>query len=88
MLVELWLLYRSRREVSLPAAVWSLGIMFLAFTSENVPPNPRLVITAFPMLMCIGRWARGPRFAVIVWTFGIALAGLSLLTFTAHILRP
>lgn len=88
MLAELWLLWRSRREVSLPAIVWTLGITFFAFTSEYVPPNPRMVITAFPMLMVIARWVRGGWFAFIVFINAIALAVLSLLTFYGHMLRP
>lgn len=88
MLAELWLLWRSRHEVSLPAIVWSLGITFFAFTSEYVPPNPRMVITAFPMLMVIARWVQGGWFAFIVFINAIALAVLSLLTFYGHMLRP
>ena len=88
MAAELWLLFKSRREVSLPAIVWALGIMFLAFTSEYVPPNPRMVITAFPMLMLLARWVQGRWWTVIVWVNGIAFVGLSLLTFYAHVLRP
>jgi hypothetical protein len=88
MIVELWLLWKSRREVSLPAIMWTLGITFFAFTSQYVPPNPRMVITAFPMLMLIGRWVQGKWFGFIVGVNVIALAGLSLLTFYAHVLRP
>ncbi len=88
MIVELVLLFCSRREVSLPAIVWTLGITFFAFTSSFVPPNPRLVITAFPMLMLIARYVRGKWFPFIIGVNVIALAGLSLLTFYGHVLRP
>ena len=88
MAIELVLLWFARRELSLPAIVWTLGITFLAFTSEYVPPNPRLMITAFPMLMLIARYARGRRFATIIAVNVVLLAGLSLLTFAGHSLRP
>ena len=88
MLWLLWLLWRSRREVSLPAIVWTLGTTFFMATSEYVPPNPRLLITAFPMLILLARWARPRRFAVLVATNAVFLVGLSLLTFYHHILRP
>jgi Gpi18-like mannosyltransferase len=88
MIYALWLLFRSRREVSLPAVVWTLGIMFFAFTSKYVPPNPRMVITAFPMLMLIGRWVQGKWYGFVIGVNVVALAGLSLLTFYGHVLRP
>jgi hypothetical protein len=86
--VELVLLVRARREVSLEAIVWTLGIAFFAYTSEYVPPNPRMLITAFPALMVVARHLRGRSFAVVVWINGIGLASLSLITFVGHALRP
>ncbi len=86
MLWELWLLWRSRRELSLPAIVWTLGITYFGTTS--VPPTPRLLITAFPMLMLLARWTRPKRFQVLVAVNVILLVGLSLMTFYLHVLRP
>jgi hypothetical protein len=87
MLWELVLLFKYRRELSLPAIVWTLGVTFFAATSEYVPPNPRMVITAFPMLMLLGRrltkW-----FGVIISLNFILFVVLSLLTFYEHVLRP
>ena len=88
MIAELVLLFRSRREVPLPAIVWTLAITFLAFTSEYVPPLPRMMITAFPQLILVARWVHGRWFTAIICFNTIALAGLSLLTFYGHILRP
>ena len=88
MIYELWLLWRSRRELSMPAIVWTLGITYFAFTSQYVPPNPRLVVTAFPMLVLLARWIRPRRFPVLVCVNVILFVGLSLLTFYAHVLRP
>jgi hypothetical protein len=85
---QLWLLWRSRREVSAVAIVWTVGITFFAFTSEYVPPNPRLLFTAFPALMVVGRYVQGKWFAVLVFVNVWLLAGLSVLTFWSTTLRP
>ncbi len=84
----LGLVYLSRREISPEAILWTLAIAFLAYTSSNVPPLPRMLITAFPALMAVARYARGRWFRVIVWGNGVLLAGLSLLTFYGFTLRP
>jgi hypothetical protein len=90
LVVMLALLLHSRREVSIEAIVWTLGISFFAFTSEYVPPNPRLIFTAFPAVMVVARYAKGKWFTVIAWTCGLLFIGLSLLTFsgTPGPLRP
>jgi mannosyltransferase PIG-V len=85
---ELVLLWRTRRHVSAVALVWTVGIAFFAFTSEYVPPNPRLLITAFPALMVLGRYLQGKWFAILVFVNVWLLAGLSLLTFWSTTLRP
>jgi Gpi18-like mannosyltransferase len=88
LLIMLGLVYLSRREISPEAILWTLAISFLALTSSNVPPLPRMLITAFPALMAVARYAGGQWFRVIVWGNGALLAGLSLLTFYGFTLRP
>ena len=88
MIWELWLLWRSRRELSLPAITWALGITYFAFTSQYTPPNPRLIITAFPMLVLIARRVRVTRFPLLIPVNSLLLVGLSLLTFHGYSLRP
>ena len=85
LLVLLWF---CRREVSAEAITWTLAISFLAFTSSNVPPNPRMLLTAFPALLTIARYAEGRWFIVIAWINAALLFGLSLLTFYGLTLRP
>ncbi|HEY2439012.1 MAG TPA: mannosyltransferase family protein, partial [Solirubrobacteraceae bacterium] len=85
MLVLVWF---RRRELSTAALVWTAAISFLAFTSSEVPPNPRMLITAFPALMTVARYASGKWFRVIAWTNGVLFLGLSLLTFFGLTLRP
>jgi Mannosyltransferase (PIG-V) len=88
LLLWLVLVYLSRREISREAILWTLAIAFLAFTSSNVPPLPRMLITAFPALMAAARYTQGRWFRVIVWGNGVLLAGLSMLTFYGFTLRP
>jgi hypothetical protein len=82
------LVVRNRREMSIEAIVYTLGIAWLGMTSEYVPPMPRLLITAFPAVIVVARYVRGRPFTVLLWANGIALAGLSALTFVGTTLRP
>lgn len=84
----LGLMYRVRREISIEAIVWTLGVSFLALTSEYTPPNPRLLITAFPALMVVARFVQGRWFTRLLWANGLLLVGLSLMTFYGTTLRP
>jgi hypothetical protein len=88
LVVMLVLAWRSRNEMSHPALIWTAAIAFLAVTSEYVPPNPRLLLTAFPGLMAISRWCTGRRYAVVIAVNAFLLLLLGAMTFTAHILRP
>jgi Mannosyltransferase (PIG-V) len=88
LIVLLVLVARNWREMSLEAIVYTLGIAWLGMTSEYVPPMPRLLITAFPAVMVLARYVRGRGFTVLLWVNGVALAGLSALTFVGTTLRP
>lgn len=82
------LLFRTRRSISVEAIVWTLGIGLLAITTENTPPNPRLLITAFPAVLVIARYVKGRTYCWLVWVTGALLAGMSVLTFVGPTLRP
>jgi len=88
LVVMLGFLFRARRQVSVEAIVWTLGIAFLAVTSEFTPPNPRLLFTAFPALLAVGHYVKGRAFSVLLWANGALLVGLSFLTFVGITLRP
>jgi hypothetical protein len=79
------LLARYRRTVSAQALVWAGAIGLLTLTSEYVPPNPRLLITAFPVVVVFARAVRG-RWLLPV--NGALLIGMSYLTYYGHTLRP
>jgi hypothetical protein len=82
------LVFWGWRQISVEAIVWTLGIAFLAMTSEFIPPNPRLVFTAFPAVMVVGHYVRGRAFVVLLWVTGVLLVVLSWLTFVGITLRP
>jgi Mannosyltransferase (PIG-V) len=88
LIAMLALVARNRREMSPEAIVYTLGIAWLGLTSEYVPPMPRLLIVAFPAVIVVARYVRGRPFTVLLWVNGIALAGLSALTFVGTTLRP
>jgi hypothetical protein len=88
LLVLLVLLARCWRTVSVEAIVWTLGISYLALTSEYTPPNPRLLTTAFPALMVLAYYVKGRWFTVLAVLNGVLLVGLSALTFVGTTLRP
>ena len=88
LVVLLVLLFMRWREVSVEALLWTLGISFLMVTAKYTPPNPRLLITAFPLLMVVAYYVRGRWFTALLWANGILLVGLSALTYVGLTLRP
>jgi 4-amino-4-deoxy-L-arabinose transferase-like glycosyltransferase len=82
------LIRRERHRVSVEALAWTAGVSFLALTSEYVPPNPRLLITAFPAIMVLARYIHGRRWTVLLWANGVLLIVLSVCTFWGTTLRP
>ena len=88
LIVLLVLVVRDRREMSVEAIVWTLGISWLAMTSEYTPPNPRLLITAFPAVIVLARYVHGRWWTAFLCANGAMLAGLSALTFVGTTLRP
>ena len=88
LIVLLVLVVRNRREMSVEAIVWTLGISWLAMTSEYTPPNPRLLITAFPAVIVLARYVHGKWWTALLCANGVMLVGLSALTFVGTTLRP
>jgi hypothetical protein len=87
-LVVLVLMFKQRRAVPIEAIIWTLGIAFFTFTSWNIAPNPRLLITAFPAIMVAAYYLRGKWLTIVLWINGVLLAGLSAITFVGVALRP
>jgi Mannosyltransferase (PIG-V) len=82
------LLLRRPREISAEAITWTLATTFLAVTSEYVPPNPRILLTAFPAVLVFAHHLRGRAYAVLLVANGVSLVALSALTYVGTTLRP
>lgn len=81
-------LFRKPRQVSIEAMAWTLGIAFLATTSEYVPPNPRLLITAFPAVVVLAHRLTRRGYVRLILANGVLLVVLSAVTFVGTTLRP
>jgi hypothetical protein len=75
-------------RVPIEAFLYTLGVGYLMMTSEYVPPNPRLLITAFPVVVVFARYIDGRRFKWLAAVMGLALIELSALTYVGVTLRP
>jgi hypothetical protein len=53
-----------------------------------VPPNPRLLITAFPAVIVPAYFLRRRAFSWLLVANGALLAGMSWMTFVSVTLRP
>lgn len=84
-LVVMW---RYRSAIPIEAWVWTLGISMLVVTSEFVPPNARMLLTAFPLLYAVAHHFTGRRFTRLMTTAAILLVVMSDLTFVGFTLRP
>jgi hypothetical protein len=88
LVILLALMFRIRRTISTEAWVWTLGISFIALTSEWVPPNPRLLITAFPAVVVLAYYLERRGFYRLLAVNGILLVTMSAITFVGFTLRP
>lgn len=86
--VGLWWLWRERFSVPVEIWVFVAAMTFLMVTSAHVPPNPRLLITAFPLVLIYAKELRGAAFTRLVWISGACLILLSGLTYVGAVLRP
>lgn len=84
----LFLLYRIRPWISAPAVVWTLFIGLLTVTSANVPPNPRMLICAFPAVIVYARWLRGRAFTWLLVGCTALIVLMSYVSFVGTGLRP
>jgi len=84
----LWRLWYWRRSVSLVALLWTVGVGVLTLTSANVPPNPRMLISAFPAVLVVGAEPEGRKQRrLLFWTVLLTVA-MSMGTFVGNGLRP
>lgn len=81
-------LWRSRRQLPAVAITWTLGVAFLTVTSDQVPPNPRMLICAFPLLIVVAAKLGRPGYRRLIACSTGTLVVMSVLTYVASALRP
>lgn len=89
LLFGMWLLWKHRRSVHITSLIWTLGVAFLAATSNSTPPNARMLICAFPALLAIGAMVVGRRRRwAMLGVETLLLVVMSILTYYGFWLRP
>ncbi len=82
------LLFRHPSEIAPEALAWVIGIAFLTVTSEHVPPNSRMLITAFPAMFVYVRYLRARGYQILLGAGSVLLCVMSALTYVGYALRP
>ncbi len=90
LIIALWLIARPRGRPNIsPAAIaLTAWTSILILTSANTPPNPRMLICAFPAVMVIAYRLRGKAYARLIGVSTVLLVAMSMVTFVGTGLRP
>ncbi len=81
LVILLRLLFRRRRSLSLEALIWTVGIALISVCTERVPPNSRMLITAFPAVLVVATYVGGRRFWVLQTVNLLLLVATAWFTF-------
>jgi hypothetical protein len=79
---------RGRPNISPAAIALTLWTSFLILTSSNTPPNPRMLLCAFPALMVVAYRLRAKAYAWLIGVSTVLLIAMSTVTFVGSGLRP
>ncbi len=82
------LLWEHRARVPVPAWVWTICVAVLALTSAKTPPNPRLLVVAFPVVLAVGASLSRRSFRRAMWWVVFATVVMSPITYVGLWLRP
>ncbi len=88
LVVGVALLARRPNRIPPEALAWTLGVGLLAVTSEYTPPNPRLLLTAFPVVLVLAHRVRGRPFRWLAGASTALLVVMSAITYVGIALRP
>jgi hypothetical protein len=80
--------WRARGRIPVTALVWTLGVVFLTVTSDQVPPNPRMLLCAFPLLLALAVELGDRGYRRLIGASSLMLVVMSMLTFVGSSLRP
>jgi hypothetical protein len=86
--IGLVLLLRKPRGVSLEGMTWTLGISALGVVSQNVAPNPRILITAFPAVLVFAYRCRGRGYYALMALNIALLVVTSAVTYGTRTMTP
>ena len=87
LLAGIVLILRAPRP-SLEAIIWTLGVALLTCTSAQTPPNPRMLLVAFPALVVFAQRLRGRWFTALMVLNVIMFFALSWVTLVGVDFRP
>lgn len=82
------LLWDHRSRVPATAWVWTVCVSLLALTSAKTPPNPRMLIVAFPLVIVVGKALADRNYRRAMRYNLIATLVASPITYVGMWLRP
>ena len=85
-IVALVLLWRAKGPALL--LVYSVVVVLIAASSKMVGLRPRLVETAFPLVLVFGYWLKGTLYSAVLACSGVVLGTMVFLTLTSPRLIP
>jgi hypothetical protein len=88
LLYGLWRLWRVRHTIPISVWVWTIFAALLALTSAKTPPNPRLLICIFPVVLIVGSEHKGRAQRWLLVADIACLLLLSWFTYVGQWLRP
>jgi hypothetical protein len=73
-----------------PVLIWifTLGILVAAFESSLLGARPRVLLTAFPLVVALARWTKANWFAAVVGASGVLLGAMTFLLFSLVLVAP
>jgi hypothetical protein len=75
--------------VSIGAWVWTAGVAYLSLSSAQTPPNPRLLLCAFPATIALAVGQRSKRALwIVLGITAVLMVAMSIDTFVGNGLRP
>jgi len=81
-------LLARRVRPPIPAVAFCAAMAVITLTSHGTAPNPRMLLTAFPLVVVWARRLRGRGVAVVAGAFSVLLVLMSAMTFVPVSLRP
>jgi MFS family permease len=88
LLIALRALWLERARVPPAALAWTAGVSLLTLTSYRAPPNPRMLLCAFPAVIVFARRLRRRGYTALAWGSGAVLVAMTFFSYVGYGLRP